>query len=154
MKPAGRLRPKLGTPSVSHSSGPEDAARPSAVRPILAAPVRTCVGCRSRDGRSNLLRVVVVQVGNAMVLQPDPQRRMSGRGAWVHDDPACYDQAERRKAFGRALRIAGSVEAASLRAFVHRTRGEQDADATQPGASAEHTESGFDADEHPMSTQQ
>ena len=154
MKPAGRLRPKLGAPSVSRDSGHQDAARHSPVRPILAAPVRTCVGCRSRDGRSNLLRVVAVQVGNTTVLQPDPQRRMSGRGAWVHDDPACYDQAERRKAFGRALRIAGLVEAATLRAFVNRMRGEQDADATQPGASAEHTESGFDADEHPMSTQQ
>jgi len=37
----------------------------------------------------------------------DTGRRMPGRGAWLHPDRACLELAERRRAFGRALRVAG-----------------------------------------------
>ena len=66
-------------------------------------PLRTCVGCRATGPRSALLRVVVVQD----VLVVDRGRRMPGRGAWLHPDPGCLEKAERRRAFGRALRVAG-----------------------------------------------
>jgi len=66
-------------------------------------PLRTCVGCRATGPRSALLRVVVVQD----VLVVDVARRMPGRGAWLHPDPGCLEKAERRRAFGRALRVAG-----------------------------------------------
>ena len=66
-------------------------------------PVRTCVGCRATGPRSALLRVVVVQ--DELVV--DAARRMPGRGAWLHPDPGCLEKAERRRAFGRALRVAG-----------------------------------------------
>ena len=66
-------------------------------------PLRTCVGCRATGPRSALLRVVVVQD----VLVVDLGRRMPGRGAWLHPDPGCLEKAERRRAFGRALRVAG-----------------------------------------------
>ena len=36
----------------------------------------------------------------------DAAARLPGRGAWVHPDLGCVDAAERRKAFGRALRTA------------------------------------------------
>jgi len=35
----------------------------------------------------------------------DPSGRMPGRGAWLHEDPACRERAERRRAFPRALRM-------------------------------------------------
>jgi uncharacterized protein len=40
-----------------------------------------------------------------LVVVPDPRRRAAGRGAWVHPDPACVEQAIKRRAFVRALRI-------------------------------------------------
>jgi len=70
-------------------------------------PVRTCVGCRGRDSDSRLLRVV--HDPGAASLEPDPRRRMRGRGAWVHRDERCIATALDRKAFPRALRIDGSV---------------------------------------------
>ena len=47
-------------------------------------------------------------------LVPDPARRRPGRGAHLHPDPACLDKAERRRAFGRALRLAGVVDTGPL----------------------------------------
>jgi predicted RNA-binding protein YlxR (DUF448 family) len=58
-----------------------------------------------------LLRFVAIDLGaeNFSVL-PDPARRRPGRGAHLHPDPACLALAERRRAFGRALRIAGVLD--------------------------------------------
>ncbi|HEV7756044.1 MAG TPA: YlxR family protein [Mycobacteriales bacterium] len=65
--------------------------------------MRTCVGCRERAPAAELLRVVV----NGHDLVPDPARRLPGRGASLHLDPDCLALAERRRAFGRALRTGG-----------------------------------------------
>ena len=78
------------------------------------APVRTCVGCRTRVAKIDLLRVVAVP-GTIAV---DPRGRLPGRGAYVHPDPACVELAERRKAFPRALRQAGPIDLSPLKAFV------------------------------------
>ena len=98
-----------------------------------ASPVRTCVGCRSRAPSSELLRVVAVsgatdgsatqpadrEAGSAVFyVTPDPKRRRQGRGAHIHPDPTCLAQAERRRAFGRALRVTGVVDTGPLREFV------------------------------------
>ncbi|HIZ98440.1 MAG TPA: YlxR family protein [Candidatus Janibacter merdipullorum] len=88
-------------------------------------PVRTCIGCRGRDSRSALLRIVVVtdDRGRATV-QPDPRRALPGRGAWLHPDIACLDLAVRRRAFSRAFRRA--VEGAdALRTWVGAGRSDQ-----------------------------
>ncbi|MCL2317062.1 MAG: YlxR family protein [Actinomycetia bacterium] len=68
-------------------------------------PLRTCVGCRRHDERAHLLRYVAVD-GR---LVADPGKRAPGRGAWVHDDPACWAAALKRKAFGRTLRTPVTV---------------------------------------------
>ncbi|MCT1433114.1 MULTISPECIES: YlxR family protein [Dietzia] len=75
-------------------------------------PVRTCVGCRGRDTDSRLLRIV--HDPEAAALSPDPRRRAVGRGAWVHREPQCITTALDRKAFTRALRIAGNVSQDAL----------------------------------------
>ncbi|HZZ46500.1 MAG TPA: YlxR family protein [Pseudonocardia sp.] len=72
---------------------------------ILAVPVRTCVGCRSRCEATGLLRVVAA----AGALVPDLRRRLPGRGAWLHPDPECLRLAQRRGAFPRALRVSGPL---------------------------------------------
>ncbi len=84
-------------------------------------PTRTCVGCRGTDGRSVLLRVVVgPSEGEAevAVLTPDPERRLPGRGAWLHPTNRCLDEAIRRRAFARALRVSGPVDATAVAAHV------------------------------------
>ena len=80
----------------------------------LEGPVRTCVGCRSRDAKAALLRVVVVDGA----LTVDPAGRLPGRGASVHPDPACVDLADRRRAFSRALRVQGPLDAGPVRAHL------------------------------------
>jgi predicted RNA-binding protein YlxR (DUF448 family) len=67
--------------------------------------MRTCVGCRERADKSSLLRLVAV----GDVIQPDPQARLPGRGAYLHPSPDCLELARRRRAFPRALRTAGSL---------------------------------------------
>ncbi|MDQ2740450.1 MAG: YlxR family protein [Actinomycetota bacterium] len=86
-------------------------------------PIRTCVGCRDRASAVILLRVVAV----AGVLTPDPRRCLPGRGAWLHPRVGCLDAAERRRAFGRALRLSHSLETTEVRAFLPRTSPDQDA---------------------------
>ncbi|MDH6281836.1 putative RNA-binding protein YlxR (DUF448 family) [Rhodococcus sp. LBL1] len=78
-------------------------------------PVRTCVGCRQKGLAADLLRVVAHQAeSGGFVLAPDLKRRLPGRGAWLHLDPKCLSEAGRRRAFGRALRVSGSLDSSEL----------------------------------------
>ncbi len=79
-----------------------------------SSPVRTCVGCRERAAQTALLRVVAVEDR----LVPDLARRLPGRGASVHPDPRCLDLADKRRAFPRALRLAGPLDLSLVRAAV------------------------------------
>jgi uncharacterized protein len=123
--------------------------------PAPRTPVRTCVGCRQRADRSVLLRVVAVQEEGEVLAVPDLRRSLPGRGAWLHLDPGCLEQAERRKAFGRALRVSTRIDLAPVATLLEQQacRHDRPGSALSDGAGSEQTESGFDADEHPMSTQ-
>jgi predicted RNA-binding protein YlxR (DUF448 family) len=70
-------------------------------RRVMIEPVRTCIGCRTRAETSTLLRVVA-QGGEVV---PDPSATLTGRGAWVHPAARCVENAVKRSAFGRALRV-------------------------------------------------
>ena len=125
---------------------------------------RTCVGCRRRDVRSALLRVVAEcnDTGEHIArVVADPRLRLPGRGAWLHPTPECLDLAVRRKAFGRALRVKAFLEVAAVSAYIGALQqfaaDEQSVTAASstPESAAQQvpeTESGFDADEPPMST--
>ena len=67
---------------------------------MRAHPVRTCVGCRARDARAALARLVAVE-GR---LRVDASRCARGRGAWVHARATCLEAFARRGGFVRALR--------------------------------------------------
>ncbi|WP_148574484.1 YlxR family protein [Nocardioides caldifontis] len=69
---------------------------------MVSEPVRTCVGCRRRAAKADLLRVVA-EGGEAI---PDPRRRAPGRGAHLHPTPECLELALRRRALPRALRVS------------------------------------------------
>ena len=69
-------------------------------------PVRTCIGCRSRATKRELLRVVAgTDAEGQWLVVPDPNGTAPGRGAHLHPTSACYDLAVRRRAFARALRL-------------------------------------------------
>jgi len=82
---------------------------------------RTCVGCRQRDDRSILVRVVARPQDGApgFVVIVDERRRLPGRGAWLHPEPGCLDLATRRGAFQRALRVRAPLDLDALVAWVH-----------------------------------
>jgi len=78
-------------------------------------PVRTCVGCRKRELAVELLRVVPVATGNGeYAVLVDTGSSLPGRGAWLHPGPQCLQQAIRRRAFTKALRIAGSPDISAV----------------------------------------
>ncbi|GAA1144490.1 hypothetical protein GCM10009583_13080 [Ornithinicoccus hortensis] len=53
-------------------------------------------------------------------VQPDPGRRLPGRGAYVHPTPDCVHRAIQRMAFGRALRQEGRPDTTALEEWVAR----------------------------------
>ena len=102
-----RVRQSVDTPVVSEG-------------PPRGAPVRMCVGCRSTDSWSVLLRVVAVRgSGTAQVrVVPDQRHRLPGRGAWLHPSSTCFEQAVRRKAFVRALRLQAGPDVSEVAAHL------------------------------------
>ena len=78
------------------------------------APMRMCVGCRLRAPASELIRFVAAGSGDDLRLQPDPGHRLPGRGAHLHPGPGCFALAQRRRAFGRSLRVTGVVDTGEL----------------------------------------
>ncbi|WP_348536603.1 YlxR family protein [Nocardia carnea] len=51
---------------------------------------------------------------DVVVVVPDPQRRLPGRGAWLHPFSSCLRTAVRRRAIGRALRVSGHLDISAL----------------------------------------
>ncbi|MCT9145554.1 YlxR family protein [Streptomyces violaceus] len=84
---------------------------------VRACPERTCVGCRERAAKADLLRIVLIEDACA----PDPRGTLPGRGAYVHPAQICLDQAVRRRAFTRALRAPGPLDTKALRRYVEQT---------------------------------
>lgn len=81
-------------------------------------PVRTCVGCRERDLRSALLRLVLVGTDDGPRLVVDPRAGLPGRGAWIHPAPRCLELAGRRSSVPRALRVPGPLDLTDVRAHL------------------------------------
>lgn len=64
-------------------------------------PTRTCVGCRVRTAKVDLLRLVRTPKGPVTV---DPSGSAPGRGAYVHPSRACVEAAIAEGSLARALR--------------------------------------------------
>ncbi|MFV0133336.1 YlxR family protein [Streptomyces sp. HMX87] len=86
---------------------------------VRACPERTCVGCRERAAKDELLRIVAIE-GECV---PDLRGTLPGRGAYVHPTTVCLDQAVRRRAFPRALRVPGPLDVKALRHHVEQAQG-------------------------------
>jgi uncharacterized protein len=80
-----------------------------------SAPVRTCIGCRKRELAVELLRLVAVSIGNGdFAVIVDTAGNLPGRGAWLHPAQECVQQAIRRRAFTRALRITAAPDTSAV----------------------------------------
>ncbi len=82
----------------------------------MPVPVRTCIGCRSREEKVRLIRIVPRDGGVAV----DVRQREPGRGSYLHPRPECLEQALKRRSLGRALRseIDGQQAAVTIRQFL------------------------------------
>jgi predicted RNA-binding protein YlxR (DUF448 family) len=67
---------------------------------VAREPERSCVGCRARAPKTELLRVARTPAG----VRVDPLATAPGRGAYVHRDAGCVAVALREGALARALR--------------------------------------------------
>ena len=85
---------------------------------MVREPVRTCVGCRARASKAELLRIARTPEG----VRADVEAAAPGRGAYVHLDPGCVEAAFRKGALLRALRTGDEgldqEELARLRARI------------------------------------
>ena len=66
-----------------------------------AVPQRTCVGCRAVNPKRELVRIVRTPEG---AVEVDPSGKRSGRGAYLHRQQSCWEQALKRSALERALK--------------------------------------------------
>ncbi|RFA20243.1 YlxR family protein [Subtercola boreus] len=80
-------------------------------------PVRTCVGCRARAEKSSLLRVVAPE----SLLVVDDAGVLPGRGAYLHASTQCFQNAVKRRAFGRALRTDKQLDISELETRLNAT---------------------------------
>jgi uncharacterized protein len=90
--------------------------------------VRTCVGCRERAAKSELIRIVAASNGAITSVVVDPRRSAGGRGAHLHPTVACLELATRRKAWGRALRVSGPVDDTTVWSYVRAADANDDSD--------------------------
>lgn len=87
-----------------------------------SGPVRTCIGCRERAAKSELLRVVVGQGPDGRVtVVPDPSSTAPGRGAHLHPTARCHELAVRRRAFSRALRAGDTLAGERVGEYLAQT---------------------------------
>ena len=81
-------------------------------RPV---PERTCIGCRTHQGKRELLRIVRTPEGRVLL---DPSGKSNGRGAYIHRSRQCWEKALKGGTMSHALRISPAKEdVEALRAF-------------------------------------
>ncbi|MGO1959789.1 MAG: YlxR family protein [Yaniella sp.] len=83
-------------------------------------PMRLCIGCRTREMTTNLVRVAYDRTVDSRSLVIDERSVLPGRGAWVHREPGCLSTALQRRAFNRAFR--NQVDTEKLEAALLKCR--------------------------------
>jgi hypothetical protein len=82
---------------------------------VAREPERSCVGCRARAPKAELLRVARTPTG----VRVDPLDAVPGRGAYIHRDAECVAAALNGSALPRALRTGlAQEELARLRSDI------------------------------------
>jgi len=73
----------------------------SSQTPIKHIPQRMCAICRTKEAKRALTRLVKLAEGGVEI---DPTGKRSGRGAYICDNPTCWDKALTTGALEKALR--------------------------------------------------
>ncbi|MFQ5855910.1 MAG: RNase P modulator RnpM [Anaerolineae bacterium] len=68
---------------------------------------RTCVGCRQVAAKRSMVRIVRTPENG---VQLDLTGKLPGRGAYLHEDPACWEAALTRNRLAQALKTELSPE--------------------------------------------
>ncbi len=63
---------------------------------------RTCISCRKKDNKHNLVRIVNSKENGITV---DTKQNLEGRGVYICKDEKCFDKLIKNKALSRALKI-------------------------------------------------
>lgn len=77
---------------------------------------RVCIACGEMKPKAELLRFVKTAEG----ILPDETGKLQGRGAYICNDPNCFQLAIRKKSFKKAFRGEDSEKAyETLRSMIH-----------------------------------
>jgi uncharacterized protein len=77
-------------------------------------PQRTCVGCREVLSKRSLIRIVRTPEG----VKVDPTGKLTGRGAYLHDQISCWDVGL-KGSLAKALKVElNSADRETLEAFM------------------------------------
>ncbi len=75
----------------------------------MSRPQRSCVGCRAKGDPASMVRFVLdAGDGEVATVRWDPLGHHPGRGAHLHPDPRCWEQAVRggfARSFRRRVRV-------------------------------------------------
>lgn len=83
----------------------------------MPIPIRSCIACRKRENKTDLLRVV--REGALVVV--DPGNRKAGRGGWLHR--GCLDLAITRRSFERALKSDSDLDLIEVKNYLQKISG-------------------------------
>lgn len=64
-------------------------------------PMRSCVACRQKMDKRRLTRIVRTADAGVVI---DPTGKLNGRGAYLCDDPACWQRAVNNRIVDSALK--------------------------------------------------
>jgi uncharacterized protein len=94
-------------------------------------PQRTCIACRQTSAKRTLVRVVRGSDGSITI---DPSGKRSGRGAYLCDQPECWQAALKRGVLPRALKVESIPESdlQTLNAYAQRLSGTSEPVASSP----------------------
>jgi len=81
---------------------------------VKKIPQRMCVSCRVRRDKKDLIRVVLMPDGQAMI---DPSGKKPGRGAYVCKNRECLSQAVKAHRFDRGLKT--EISSGIIDALLH-----------------------------------
>ncbi len=65
-------------------------------------PQRTCIGCKAKKDKKDLIRIVKDKEGNIFI---DRTGKANGRGAYICDDINCLEQAIKSKSLQRSFEM-------------------------------------------------
>jgi predicted RNA-binding protein YlxR (DUF448 family) len=82
------------------------------VRSKQHIPIRTCISCGVKRSKKDLVRLALDSDGHVL---KDEKGQISGRGAYVCDNPSCLGRLDEVERLRRAFRTkAGSVRPKSI----------------------------------------